>query len=69
MPPISRTRYAASPFRDRAASIAPSPRPSRHSNILGSHYTDFDIKVINYMARLTCLDDIKQYVSSAKTLR
>jgi len=71
VPPISQTRYAASPFRDRAASIAPAPRPFRRSNILdsGSHYTDFDIKVINYMAKLTSLDDIKLYVTSAKTLR
>jgi len=71
VPPISRTRYAASPFRDRAASVsrAPPPPSFRHGNLLGSHYTDFDYKVISYMAKLTGLDDIKQYVSSGKTLR
>ena len=69
MPPISHTRHAATPFRDRAASTPPPPPSPRHGNILGSHYTDFDYKVINYMAKLSGLDDIKQYVSTAKTLR
>jgi len=69
VPPISHTRHAATPFRDRAASTPPPPPPPRHGNILGSHYTDFDYKVINYMAKLSGLDDIKQYVSTAKTLR
>ena len=36
---------------------------------LGSHYSDFDYKVINYMAKLSCLDDVKEYVSAAKTIR
>ena len=60
VPPTSRGRYAASPFRDRATSTPP---------LAQSHYSDFDYKVINYMAKLTCQDDIKQYVSSASTIR
>jgi len=60
VPPTSRGRYAASPFRDRATSTPP---------LAQSYYSDFDYKVINYMAKLTCQDDIKQYVSSASTIR
>jgi len=62
VPPTSRGRYAASPFRDRATSTPPAHHQA-------SHYSDFDYKVINYMAKLTCQDDIKQYVSSASAVR
>ena len=72
VPPISRTRYAATPFRDRATSVPPTePVSSPVSRVSSyySHYTDFDYKVLNYMAKLSCMDDIKQYVSSSRTLR
>jgi len=65
VPPSSRGRYAASPFRDRATSTP----PVRQSLGQASHYSDFDYKVINYMAQLSCQDDIKQYVSSSSSIR
>ena len=70
VPPVS-NRYAATPFRDRATSTPP-PRTfssSLTSSYGGQHYSDFDYKVINYMAKLTCMDDVKQYVSNARALR
>merc|ERR1712141_851914 len=60
-PPTSRGRYAASPFRDRASSLPPPLHSQQFSN--------FDYKVINYMAQLSCQDDIKQYVSSSSSIR
>jgi len=68
VPPVNRTRYAASPFRDRATSSPPEPRYSSLSS--GQyHYSDFDYKVINYMSKLSCLDAAQQYVSTARTIR
>ena len=68
VPPVLRSRYSASPFRDRATSTPPT---SRYSSLptSTSHYTDFDYKVINYVAKLYRQDEVKQYVSSRKTTR
>ena len=72
-------RVTARPFNERALSV---PRqvsysydtrsivsPARETEETGGHYTDFDYKVINYMAQLNCQDDIKQYVSSSSSIR
>jgi len=67
VPPVLRSRYSASPFRDRATSTPPTSRSSLPTST--SHYTDFDYKVINYVAKLYCQDEVKQYVSSRKTTR
>lgn len=69
VPPIFRTRYAASPFRDRATSTPPSSRPQLSSSSCNYHISDFDYKVISYMAKLSCQDQVKQYVSSQRTVR
>jgi len=63
VPPSTRGRYAASPFRDRASSLPPPPA------LRSGQISNFDYKVINYMAQLNCQDDIKQYVSSSSSIR
>ena len=35
----------------------------------GSHYTDFDCKVMDYMGKLRREDTVKNYVSQTRTTR
>lgn len=76
LPPVSDfssesflTRYSATPFRDRAASVPPRYelrdvfRYKSTPATEGSHYTDFDCKVIDYMGKLDIQSEVKSYVS------
>jgi len=64
-------RYAATPFRDRATSVPPTSAWKRTVSDAGegSHYTDFDCKVMDYMGKLRREDTVKNYVSQTRTTR
>jgi len=72
-------RYAATPFRDRAASVPPryeirsySPPKSfmedrsSYNRFEATHYSDFDCKVIDYMGKLDRQSEVKSFVSQAR---
>ena len=69
-------RVTARPFNERALSV---PRqvsysydtrsivsPARETEETGSHYTDFDYKVINYMGQLAREDTVKSSIARSR---
>jgi len=70
------SRHSATPFRDRAFSVAPRAynystisRASEIREEVSHHYTDFDCKVMDYMGRLNLQDSIRDQVSQARNSR
>eukprot|EP00090_Calanus_glacialis_P021220 TRINITY_DN3274_c0_g1_i5.p1 TRINITY_DN3274_c0_g1~~TRINITY_DN3274_c0_g1_i5.p1 ORF type:complete len:253 (-),score=61.62 TRINITY_DN3274_c0_g1_i5:164-922(-) len=66
------TRHSATPFRDRAMSVPPRyswDRPSATPATPvteGSHFSDFDFKVIDYMGQLERQDMVKSQVTQTR---
>jgi len=85
LPPTSRYRSSATPFRDRAmamrATSVPPLEPATTSSYSWrinstpapapepTHFTDFDCKVIDYMSKLERQDSVKTYISETRHSR
>lgn len=60
------TRNAATPFRDRSLSVPPAVRATASTAHETYHYTDFDLKVIDYMNKLERQDVTRSYISQTR---
>jgi len=58
-------RHAATPFRDRSLSVPPA-RTAVSAAYEPCHYTDFDLKVIDYMSKLERQDVTRSYIAKTR---
>jgi len=60
-------RHAATPFRDRSLSVTPASRNTESGAAFEPcHYTDFDLKVIDYMSKLERQDVTRSYIAQTR---
>merc|ERR1711868_292412 len=60
-------RHAATPFRDRSLSVPPASRATvSATSYEPCHYTDFDLKVIDYMSKLERQDVTRSYIAKTR---